>query len=577
MHLAGRGRAARVYEVVAGLAQAAGHLEVGHPLAPSGGPADLGPVSVANGTELGLYDGVVTADKARGMRVGRQLRMGDVGIDTAQGDHEAPFGGFNVERGARRRQLRAPRLQRAAEHRLALLNAVPNRFPHPRMTAGMNRTLRRSRRAIGAGVLLLAAGILQLAPAEAESVEVPAVISREAYFTSPITQVTPPVLRNGFPPATACLVAGLVGVPQLCGSEVQQIVGLLGLSDGIPIPITPDGDVAQPLVVPGTTPVGMIAGQQRYASLFQLALPAIPAGEQISSFELVLKQEGLNFAIESPATRDVVLQTVAQLDDQNPQLILDAVSRALSGEVPLVTDTITGIEACPALQPWNGGDAQGASLDGIRLPDVNCQIGTTGSYDPATATWTFDLTFAAQAWTQGVDGVALANEGIVLRPVGAPNFAYGDPDVSTNWVVSLADSTAAEGLRPAVRYSTTPADAPATDVPLDLDLGNAGGSVELPSFTPGAPLDLGGVVAPPVASVSGAISARYAERDASGGKGSTPGWVWIALPLGALAAFVFAQALDASPAAARRRPGALTHLVAARAQATSDPVAPPRS
>ena len=25
----------------------------------------------------------------------------------------------------------------------------------------------------------------------------------------------------------------------------------------------------------------------------------------------------------------------------------------------------------------------------------------------------------------------------MLRPVGAPNLAYGDPDLSTNWIVSL--------------------------------------------------------------------------------------------------------------------------------------------
>ena len=55
----------------------------------------------------------------------------------------------------------------------------------------------------------------------------------------------------------------------------------------------------------------------------------------------------------------------------------------------------------------------------------------------------------------------------------------------------------------------------------------------------------------------------------SDGKGHTPGWVWLALPLGAIGALIFAQSLDASPAATRRRPGALTHLVAARAHAAA--------
>jgi acyl-CoA reductase-like NAD-dependent aldehyde dehydrogenase len=51
-------------------------------------------VALANGTEFGLYDYVFTGDTARGMRVARQLRSGNVGINTAQRNHEAPFGGF---------------------------------------------------------------------------------------------------------------------------------------------------------------------------------------------------------------------------------------------------------------------------------------------------------------------------------------------------------------------------------------------------------------------------------------------------------------------------------------------------
>src|SRR5438046_3165757 len=115
--------------------------------------------------------------------------------------------------------------------------------------------------------LLGLVGVLRLSFAGADPVEGPAAISREAYFTYPITQTTPPVLRNGFPPATACLVAGLVGVPQLCGDQVQQAAALLGLSDGLPVPITPDGDLAQVVALPGTTPVGMMGGQPRYVSL----------------------------------------------------------------------------------------------------------------------------------------------------------------------------------------------------------------------------------------------------------------------------------------------------------------------
>lgn len=396
--------------------------------------------------------------------------------------------------------------------------------------------------------------------AGANTVQEPARISRQAYFTHPVTQVTPPLITSGFPPGTACLVAGIAGAPQLCGTEVQQIGGLLGLSDGLPIPQAPDGDVAQ-LVVPGTTPIGMLGGQPRYTSLLQLALPTLPDGQGFASLELVLHQAGLNFAVESPALRDVVLAALGQVGEQDPEKLVADVTRALT-EGELVTDTVTGIEACPAVEPWNGGSAQGAGADGTRLPDTDCLLGTTGVYDAAAGTWTFDLTFAAQAWTQAESGeTLLPNEGIVLGPVGAPNLAYGDPDLSTNWVVSLADSTAAEGERPVIRYSTVELSED-TVTPDGTDGFDPGlGDPLPPSFDP---LPAPGVPSnPPAVSLGGAISARYGERSTSAGDGYLPGWVWLAIPLGALGAWLFARSLDATPAAARRRPGALSKLVAA--------------
>jgi acyl-CoA reductase-like NAD-dependent aldehyde dehydrogenase len=53
-------------------------------------------VELANGTAFGLYDYVWTADAVRGYRVARQLRSGNVGINTVQRNHEAPFGGFKM-------------------------------------------------------------------------------------------------------------------------------------------------------------------------------------------------------------------------------------------------------------------------------------------------------------------------------------------------------------------------------------------------------------------------------------------------------------------------------------------------
>lgn len=435
------------------------------------------------------------------------------------------------------------------------------------MSDGRPTSSRLLRRAIALVAVLGLGALLGVAPADAQDTEEPAVVAREAYFTNPLTQITPPVLRRGFPPATACLVAGLVGVEQLCGPEVQAIGELLGLSDGIPILVTPDGDLAQPVVLPGTTPVGMLAGQQRYASLLQLALPAIPEGQRLTKLELVLQQDGLNFAIESPAVRDLVLQIVSQLSEQDPQKILDAVQRALTGEVPLVTQTVTGIEACPVLEPWDGGPAQGAGLDGSRLPEVDCLRGTTGQLDPATGTWTFDLTFAAQAWLDGDGGDPLPNEGILLRPVGAPNLAYGDPDLSTNWLVSLGTASNGSGRRPILRYSTVAEDTGGGDLG-----GDTGGSAALPPLGGGGgPVDFGSPAAPTPGPATPPVDQEVAAPVASERDASTPGWVWLALPLGLLATLVFGDALIATPAAVRRRPGALSHLVASDAPAPGPP------
>ena len=53
-------------------------------------------VAIANGTEFGLYDYVFSADTTRALRVAKQLRTGNVGLNTAQRNHEAPFGGFKM-------------------------------------------------------------------------------------------------------------------------------------------------------------------------------------------------------------------------------------------------------------------------------------------------------------------------------------------------------------------------------------------------------------------------------------------------------------------------------------------------
>lgn len=53
-------------------------------------------VSISNDSDFGLYDYVFSRDTARAFRVAKALRAGHVGINTAQRNHEAPFGGFKM-------------------------------------------------------------------------------------------------------------------------------------------------------------------------------------------------------------------------------------------------------------------------------------------------------------------------------------------------------------------------------------------------------------------------------------------------------------------------------------------------
>jgi acyl-CoA reductase-like NAD-dependent aldehyde dehydrogenase len=53
-------------------------------------------IAIANDTEFGLYDYVFSQDGARAFRAAKQLQAGHVGINTAQRNHDAPFGGFKM-------------------------------------------------------------------------------------------------------------------------------------------------------------------------------------------------------------------------------------------------------------------------------------------------------------------------------------------------------------------------------------------------------------------------------------------------------------------------------------------------
>jgi acyl-CoA reductase-like NAD-dependent aldehyde dehydrogenase len=50
-------------------------------------------IAIANGTDFALYDYVFSADTTRAFRASKRMRAGNVGINTTQRNHHAPFGG----------------------------------------------------------------------------------------------------------------------------------------------------------------------------------------------------------------------------------------------------------------------------------------------------------------------------------------------------------------------------------------------------------------------------------------------------------------------------------------------------
>ena len=53
-------------------------------------------IAIANDTEFGLYDYVFSQDGGKAYEVAKRLRAGHVGVNTAQRNHDAPFGGFKM-------------------------------------------------------------------------------------------------------------------------------------------------------------------------------------------------------------------------------------------------------------------------------------------------------------------------------------------------------------------------------------------------------------------------------------------------------------------------------------------------
>ena len=166
------------------------------------------------------------------------------------------------------------------------------------------------------GVVLMATAlsgaVLTTAPAlaqDGEQVEAP--VEARALITYPANDAIPDTLLGQFPPQVVCVV-----VPECpprvpgAGARADRRRAQGGRRQ--------PGDLA-PLQPANPVTVSYVGGAPRYASAVQVALPEVPAGEEVNEFVLSLPQGQPSFSFDSPLFRRVVLAAVATAGEQGPR------------------------------------------------------------------------------------------------------------------------------------------------------------------------------------------------------------------------------------------------------------------
>lgn len=407
-------------------------------------------------------------------------------------------------------------------------------------------------------------------------------ITKQAYWSRSVGHAAPNALTTHFPPTVVCLVA-----PDLCINPLSPVLSKIDeqVAGHQPESVIPGGGsadlLAQAMVgMEEHLPAGVLAGARRYLSAFQFDLPALPEGQKVSKFEVVLAPvEDFTFHFDSPAFRQAVLAALRLIQTEDPEAFQFELAKVGDEAHPFTnTETPLGVEACPILGDvtWAAGSNQDAataperdSAERVREGDsikvlpkqVDCNLGGNGKI--VDGNWVFDLTLAANAWADG----RLPNNGVLLRPVLPPNLAYGDPDLSTFDQVtffsplSTEDVTKLPGFVFATKDKAKPAISSArTGAPQVLgaqteNFTETFGSIDKAT----APLDAPEPEpAPEEPEVQAALPALS-------GKAVTAWWTWLLLPILLGGIYLTTQALttEVAPVTAERS-GAMTRLIEAR-------------
>jgi hypothetical protein len=429
--------------------------------------------------------------------------------------------------------------------------------------------------------MLVAGGALASAPAFAQEGDgggdkaQEAETKRQAYYSAPISKVLPETVVGELPPGVLCILR-----PEVCRPELDPVKENSKTLVDTGKENEPESAPVEP-VPPGTLPVSVVAGQQRYRSAVQFALPEVAEGDQVDLFQVILSETQPTYGGSSPAFRQAVVALLSSTGGPNFEefekvLTKDCEGNNEGGPCPWEEDLLP-VEMCPITTKWEADET--SSQGEKKIPEVDCLYGGNGERDE-NGNWTFDLTFALGAWSEG----ELPVQGVLIRPQDAPNLAFGDPDTSYTKQVTFENT---------VRYKVETSEAPepitfdAPPPPPAQDAGSADGGETGAGFS----TDSGGITSPsssapaaggggdfgtsaPMSADTGGgsapapeVAADAPEQVAAGPAAAEPGqvwWMWLLVPVFLGGMYTTAQSLSAPVQVAASREGAMSRLIAKR-------------
>ena len=197
-------------------------------------------------------------------------------------------------------------------------------------------------------VALVTLGVVSLTFANAETVNTNASVSREAYFTYPITQTAPPRDAQRLSPRD-----GLPGGRTRRGPPGLRLRSATSRRPARPHrrpahPDHPDGDLAQPMPCPARPPSACSAASRATCRWPAFTLPPLAGRTALTaSSSSCCTPNGVELRGRVAGAARPRVATRRPARGRGPAEVSDADHHCADRRGPLATQTITGIEACP--------------------------------------------------------------------------------------------------------------------------------------------------------------------------------------------------------------------------------------